>query len=147
MSDYQQVTPQFIEALKKISGDRVMVGPDVNPDYARDEMPIYGTRMPSVSIDVLTTEEISAIMKLCYGNNIPVTCRGAGTGLVGACTPIAGGVVLCIILFNTPAHHIDYAIDRMIDTGVGVVISLLINYLLPRRRLERWIHLKPVAKN
>jgi len=54
-----------------------------------------------------------------------------------------GGVVLCIILFNTPAHHIDYAIDRMVDTGVGVVIALLVNYLLPRRRLERWLHLSP----
>lgn len=52
-----------------------------------------------------------------------------------------GGVVLCIILFNTPAHHIDYAINRMIDTGVGVVIALLVNYLLPRRRLEHWFHL------
>ncbi len=54
-----------------------------------------------------------------------------------------GGVVLCIILFNTPAHHIDYAIDRMIDTGVGVLIALAVNYLLPRRRLERWPHLSP----
>lgn len=52
-----------------------------------------------------------------------------------------GGVVLCIILFNTPAHHIDYAIRRMIDTGVGVLVALLINYLLPRSRLERWFHL------
>ncbi len=49
-----------------------------------------------------------------------------------------GGVVLCIILFNTPAHHIDYAIWRMIDTGVGVVLALLINYFLSRERLERW---------
>lgn len=52
-----------------------------------------------------------------------------------------GGVVLCIILFNTPAYHIDYAIHRMIDTGVGVVIALLVNYLLPRRRLEHWFRL------
>lgn len=52
-----------------------------------------------------------------------------------------GGVVLCIILFNTPAHHIDYAINRMIDTGVGVVISLLVNYLLPRSRVEHWFRL------
>ena len=95
MTQYNQVTPELIAALREISGDRVIVGSDVNPDYARDEMPIYGTRMPDVSIDVLTTEEISAIMKLCYENNVPVTCRGAGTGLVGACTPMAGGVVLC----------------------------------------------------
>lgn len=49
-----------------------------------------------------------------------------------------GGVVLCIILFNTPAHQIDYAIWRMVDTGVGVAMALLVNYLLPRERLERW---------
>ncbi len=54
--------------------------------------------------------------------------------------------MLCIILFNTPAHHIDYAIDRMIDTGVGVVIALLVNYLLPRPRLEKWLHLAPREK-
>ncbi|MCI9438417.1 MAG: FUSC family protein [Lachnospiraceae bacterium] len=52
-----------------------------------------------------------------------------------------GGVVLCIILFNTPPHHIDYAINRMIDTGVGVVIAFLVNYLLPRSRLEHWFRL------
>ena len=57
-----------------------------------------------------------------------------------------GGVVLCIILFNTPAHHIDYAIKRMIDTGVGVFIALLVNYLLPRSRLEHWFHLDQGGK-
>lgn len=50
-----------------------------------------------------------------------------------------GGVVLCIILFSTPAHHIDYAIRRMIDTGVGVLIALAVNALLPRERVEGWL--------
>ncbi len=59
----------------------------------------------------------------------------------GAVQP--GGVVLCIILFNIPANHIDYALDRMLDTAVGVLIALLVNLLLPRRRLERWLHLSP----
>ena len=54
----------------------------------------------------------------------------------GAVQP--GGVVLCIILFNTPVEtYISYSIWRMIDTGVGVAISLLINYLLPRERFTR----------
>ena len=43
MANYNKITPEIIEELKKISGDRVMVGAEVNPDYARDEMPIYGT--------------------------------------------------------------------------------------------------------
>lgn len=32
----------------------------------------------------------------------------------------------------------------MIDTGIGVAIALLLNYLLPRSRMERWLHLKPI---
>lgn len=52
-----------------------------------------------------------------------------------------GGVVLCIILFNTPAHHIGYAFHRMVDTGIGVLVALAVNYLLPRSRMERWLHL------
>ena len=54
---------------------------------------------------------------------------------VGGVQP--GGVVLCIVLFNTPVDtYVSYAIDRMFDTGVGVAMSLLINYLLPRERLD-----------
>lgn len=51
-----------------------------------------------------------------------------------------GGVVLCIILFNTPANHLDYALARMIDTGIGVVVALLVNWLLPREQVEHWLH-------
>lgn len=53
-----------------------------------------------------------------------------------------GGVVLCIILFNTPPNYINYALDRMIDTGIGVLISLLVNYEFSRNRVETWLHMK-----
>ncbi len=100
MASYNSVTPEIIAQLEQVSPGRVIVGADINPDYSRDEMPIYGTHMPEVSIDVQSTEEIAGIMKICYENNIPVTTRGAGTGLVGGCTPICGGVVLCTIRMN-----------------------------------------------
>ena len=58
---------------------------------------------------------------------------------VGAVQP--GGVVLCIVLFNTPVDtYVSYALNRMVDTGAGVAMSLLINYLLPRERLVNWIN-------
>ena len=51
----------------------------------------------------------------------------------GAVQP--GGVVLCIILFNTPVDtYISYSIARMIDTGIGVAFALLVNWALPRER-------------
>ena len=50
-----------------------------------------------------------------------------------------GSVVLCIILFNTPVDtYVSYALNRVVDTGVGVAVSMVINYLLPRERLDRW---------
>ncbi len=53
----------------------------------------------------------------------------------GAIQP--GGVVLCIILFNTPVDtYISYSLNRMFDTGVGFAMALLINLLLPRERIE-----------
>lgn len=55
----------------------------------------------------------------------------------GAVQP--GGVVLCIILFNTPVNHIDYALDRMFDTGIGVIFAIAVNQLLKRNRVDRWL--------
>lgn len=55
----------------------------------------------------------------------------------GAIQP--GGVVLCIILFNTPVDtYISYSVNRMVDTGIGVIIALLINLLFPRERVVKW---------
>ena len=44
--------------------------------------------MPKVVVKVISTEEVSNVMRYAYENNIPVTPRGAGTGLVGAAVPI-----------------------------------------------------------
>ena len=99
-ANYNSVTPELVEELKKLAPGRVAAGADVNPDYSRDEMPIYGARMPDVSVDAVSTEEVAAVVKLCYEHGIPVTTRGAGTGLVGGCTPMQGGVVICTTKMN-----------------------------------------------
>ena len=57
---------------------------------------------------------------------------------VGGVQP--GGVVLCILLFNTPVDtYISYAVNRIFDTAVGVLLALAVNWLLPRERLLRWL--------
>ena len=99
----------------------MVVGEEVNPDYARDEMPIYGTRMPEVSVDALSTEEVAGIVKVCYEHNIPVTTRGAGTGLVGGCTPICGGVVICTTKMN---KILSYDLDNFaVTVQPGVLLQ------------------------
>lgn len=68
---------------------------------------------------------------------IPLTFIGVVL-LIVACQYIwiggvqPGGVVLCIILFNTPMEtYISYALYRIIDTGVGVLAALFVNGMLP----------------
>ena len=57
---------------------------------------------------------------------------------VGAVQP--GGVVLCILLFNTPVEtYISYSVNRIIDTGIGVLVALLVNWLLPRERMIAYL--------
>ena len=64
---------------------------------------------------------------------------------VGGVQP--GGVVLCIILFNTPVEtYVSYALNRIFDTAVGVLMALVINSLFPggftfsfvEKILRRW---------
>lgn len=47
-----------------------------------------------------TTEEVSAVLKLVYGKDIPVTARGAGTGLSGGATCVRGGISLVLTRMN-----------------------------------------------
>ena len=100
MASYQPVTQEFLAQLESIVPGRVTAGSEVNPDYGRDEMPIYGVHPPEAAVEILSTEEAAAVVKLCYAHNIPVTTRGAGTGLVGGCVPVFGGVVLSTARMN-----------------------------------------------
>ena len=62
----------------------------------------------------------------------------------GAIQP--AGVVLCIILFNTPVDaYISYPLNRILDTAIGVIVGILINMLISRERvakIKKLLHLK-----
>ena len=85
---YNEVTPEILEQFKAIVPGKVYAGEEINSDYFHDEMPIYGKGAPEVVIEATTTEDIAAIVKVCYENSIPVIPRGAGTGLIrrGCCS-------------------------------------------------------------
>lgn len=97
---YNKVSQDLIEKFKQIVPGKVYTGDEINHDFFHDEMPIYGEGQPEVLIDATTTEDIAAIVKLCYENNIPVIPRGAGTGLTGASVAIKGGVMINMAKMN-----------------------------------------------
>ena len=97
MSEYGKLTAETAAKLSEILGEkRFQYGDKVNENYSHDEMPIYGRCFPEAVCLAESTEEVSAIMKICAAEKIPVTVRGAGTGLVGGCVPIHGGIVLSL---------------------------------------------------
>ena len=119
MGAYAELDTELAEQLKAIVGEaNFQFGEDVNVDFSRDEMPIYGTRMPQAVVLPANTQEVSAVMKLCYDNDVPVTVRGAGTGLVGGCTPLAGGVVLCTANMNRILEYDLRNLNVRIQPGV-----------------------------
>ena len=98
---YKKITLEDISFFESVcSPERVFTSNNINDDFTHDEMPEYGKYMPEAVIEVLSTEEVSAVMKYAYSNNIPVTPRGSGTGLCGGAVAIFGGVVLSLAKMN-----------------------------------------------
>ncbi len=94
---YNTVTSEIVEELKGIVGEKYVVFGDADKlePYSHDEVPDRKyAHMPEVLVRPRTADEIAAIMKLANRESIPVTPRGAGSGLSGGAVPICGGVVL-----------------------------------------------------
>ena len=90
---YNKITEEGIAYLRNVTApERVFAGEAIEYDYYHDEMSEYGTAAPDVVVQAISAEEVSAIMKYAYENRIPVTPRGAGTGLAGGAVAIYGGI-------------------------------------------------------
>ena len=105
---YKKMTEEDFDYIRSVtSPDRVAVGEEIATEYYRDEMPEYGVFPPELYVEVENKEEVSAIMAYAYKENIPVVCRGAGTGLAGGATCKYGGIMLSIMRMNRifPVDH------------------------------------------
>ena len=114
-----------IAQFKSIVGEAfVMVDEESLHHYAHDETENLHF-LPDVVIKPKTVEEISAIMKICNAQKIPVTPRGAGTGLAGGALPHLGGVLISMERLNT-IIEIDER-NLQITTEPGVITEVLQN--------------------
>lgn len=120
-NSYNKATPELIEAFRALVPGKVYAGAEINEDYSHDEMPIYGKGAPEVLIEATTTEDIAAIVKMCYENNIPVIPRGAGTGLVGAAVATVGGVMIDMSKMNKILQY-DYE-NFVVRVQPGVLLN------------------------
>lgn len=99
---YGKVTREVAQALAAICGAAgVALDPEKMEAYSHDETSAeeYG-HMPEVVVLPRTTEEVAAIVKLANERRIPITPRGAGSGLSGGAIPQLGGIVLSVEKMN-----------------------------------------------
>lgn len=80
------------EDLREIVGCRVSSSSVERCCYASDASQVQG--MPDFVVRIKSASEVSRILCLCNDLEIPVTARGAGTGLAGGAVPVKGGIVL-----------------------------------------------------
>jgi len=85
----------LIRDLKKlIGGDKVFADPCDLHSYASDATHYFAWKTPDVVALPETTDQVSRILKYANKQKVPVTPRGAGSGISAGCTPIMGGIVL-----------------------------------------------------
>lgn len=87
-------------------------------DYARDEMPIYGEYLPEAAVFPVSVDEVSKIVVYCHENNIPLTVRGAGTGLCGGAVAKFGGVLMCMEKMNRILELDEQNMTATVEPGV-----------------------------
>ncbi len=127
---FSKVTADIAEELRGIVGKKFVIYNDQEKLelFSHDEIPGTDYRaMPEVVVRPGTAEEISLIMKLANREMIPVTPRGAGSGLSGGAVPVYGGIVLFIDRMN---RILEMDKDNLMITVEPGVISNDINEYL-----------------
>jgi len=90
----------LIQKMVDIVGENyVVTDKDALEPYSHDETEdlVY---VPAVVVKPITPIEISEILIYANEHKIPVTARGAGTGLSGSALAVYGGVILSMERFN-----------------------------------------------
>ena len=83
------------DALAGVVGlANVQQGAEISDDYGHDEALTATPVRPDIVVRPATTAEVAEVLRLADAARVPVTARGSGTGLSGACIPTCGGIVV-----------------------------------------------------
>lgn len=116
--DFNKVTPAIVKSLQQVAGESYVLTDDESlKNYGHDETEDLNFP-PQVVVKPRTAEEIAAILKICNKEHVPLTPRGAGTGLSGGALPVYGGIVLSMERFNQILHIDERNLQATVEPGV-----------------------------
>ena len=110
--------PGFRYELWRVLGrEHVIVEPEQLRVYECDGLTGHRA-VPELVVLPGSTEEVQAVVRACHREGVPFVARGAGTGLSGGATPVAGGVVVSLARMNR-VLEVDLASERVVvEPGV-----------------------------
>ena len=115
---YNKITSDILAAIKSIVGEEAVITQHTDLEkYSHDEtedLHYY----PDVVAKPKSVDEVSALMKLCNAHLIPVTPRGAGTGLSGGALPVFGGLLIATERFNKILNIDEQNLQATVEPGV-----------------------------
>jgi len=118
-----RILMSHLEDFKRICGEEnVITNLEEMDKYAHDETEALHF-LPEVVLKPRTAQEISEVLKICNRDLIPVTPRGAGTGLSGGALPDLGGVLISTERMNS-ILNIDEK-NLQVITEPGVITEVL----------------------
>ncbi|HSI90172.1 MAG TPA: FAD-binding protein, partial [Adhaeribacter sp.] len=116
---FSPVSPTILENFRQIVGQNFVLT-NLHEDFSRfasdetEDLKFF----PEVVLKPANAEQIARIVKLCHDNFIPVTPRGAGTGLSGGALPIHGGVVISTERLNQIIEIDERNLQATVEPGV-----------------------------
>ncbi len=116
--DPKQIGESIIQQFENVVGSEHTIQDEARlAGYGHDKTEDY-LFLPEVVIKPGTPQEVSEILKICNHHKIPVTPRGAGTGMAGGALPIHKGVVLSMERFNKILQIDELNLQATVEPGV-----------------------------
>ncbi|MCU1355464.1 MAG: hypothetical protein JWM89_882 [Acidimicrobiales bacterium] len=114
----------LVSALADIVGAaNVATGDAISDDLTHDEALTAEARAPLAVVRPASTDEVAAIVSLAAAQGVPVTARGSGTGLSGACIPQTDGL---LISFDRMAEIVEIDLENHVAVvQPGVTLAQL----------------------
>jgi len=114
----QRTTALAIAALKDLLGDRLSTGESIREIHGRDEA-YSQPALPDAVAFPQSTDEVSAIVKICARYKVPVVPFGIGTSLEGHVIPIHGGISVDTSRMNKILEIHESDLDAVVQPGVS----------------------------
>lgn len=85
---------------ESVAGAEMLIGDQISEEYEQDESLTVDPCRPTAVFLPRSTAEVSQIMRLADHHRVPITGRGAGTGLSGAAVPRNDSIVVSFERMN-----------------------------------------------